>query len=231
MRCLWFQLLILSTIFSFAEFLILDCIFEFNAFKDYTCFATESFEINSEDDRTITEVEGNHAEGKTNGDVKAFGARDITIKYFPKDLQKFFPQVAIIDIENSELQEITREDVAPFGSKLTTLFLAENEIENIEADTFTENTNLVSVSLNRNHIKYVGTGVFSKLSNLAVLQFEDNICFSLILHDEPEHVNIVAHEIEAGCTKDNQNNIVRDIQESLTDVKDVIDGLMHRLNI
>lgn len=231
MSCVWIKFLLISSLISLVELITLECDYQMDTYKDYTCFAKSSFEVNSKNDRTIDDVVGTHMDGKSNADVVAFGSKDHTIKFFPKGLEKFFPKLQVIDIENSELQEITSEDLAPLGNNLKTLYIANNEIEDIEHNTFQLNPELVSVSLKGNHVKYVGPGAFTKLANLAVLQFDDNICYSDSVHDNAEKVNIFAHEIEKECTRNNEKNIVNDIHESLSDIKGVVDGLLERLRV
>lgn len=230
MSCVWIKFLLLSSFISLAQLVTLKCNFEMDAYKDYTCFA-KNFEITSKDDQTITEVSGVHLEGKSNADVKAFGVKDTTIKFFPKDLAKYFPKLEIVDIENSELSEITKSDLEQFGENLRTLFLAENDIENIDQNTFQSNPQLNSINLDGNHIKYVDSGAFTKLKNLVALQFENNVCFSKSIRDVAEKTSIVGRKIEKECTKNNEKNIVRNMHDQLNELKDVIEGLLDRLRI
>lgn len=110
--------------------IVLKCRYGMNKNYGYQCTA-QNFKITSKNDRSITSVVGRHFTGKTDDDVKVLHVEDNLMKYFPKDLDKFFKNLESIGIRNSELKKVTEEDLKPFGDKLEHLSLMLNRIENI----------------------------------------------------------------------------------------------------
>lgn len=85
-----------------------------------------------------------------------------------------FRNVEDLQITNSHLREIHKENLEPF-KKLGRLILTSNEIEELEEDLFVHNKKLQHIYLLRNNIKTVKIEVFAGL-NLRNLNLCENEC-------------------------------------------------------
>lgn len=153
-----------------------DCEFKKLA-SDYEC-NVKSLEITSKEDRTITEVLGSHLDGKSNDDVTLFQSsrNSKSIKYFPKNLKEFFPNLNAIIIMHGKLEEINSDDLKPFGDKLKFLSLEMNSIKILPSGLFDSNPNLEEIQLSMNEISLVENEVFDNLEKLNALDFHWNKC-------------------------------------------------------
>ncbi|CAG9807189.1 unnamed protein product [Chironomus riparius] len=172
---------------------------EFNCkFKDdYTCEVISGRIINKADSY-VTGVQGDHKEGKSNKNVGVFDGRKVSIKYFPRNLNTYFPNIHQIFIER-KLREITKEDLQDFPM-LVYLYLSFNDIQIIEKDLFIYNPELRLVFLNENRIKYVDPNVFKNLPKLIYLGFEDNDCHSGIVEQGRSNVVGLIKKISDQCS-------------------------------
>lgn len=191
--------LILFSLYSIVNSIKLECAFE-NFGNLYYCSVKVTFEIISKDDRTITGISV-HKDGKGDKDVLALKASSITIKFMPKGLEHIFSKLHMIDISETGLEEITKDDLAPFGNKLKELRLESNEIKSIEADFLSENPNVVSVILSKNKITIVEAGALSTLKKLEYIGFAKNPCHSVEDYYDDEEMQAILLEIESKCAK------------------------------
>lgn len=135
----------------------------------YECFV-KSINITSKNDRTITEITGAHLEGRNNCNVVQFDSRVKSANYFPKDLEKFFPNIeTIVIVTGAGLKEISKEDLKPFGTKLRALFIGQNPFDVVDFDLFRYNPNLELISFYESPIKHIDDGTFDNLPKLSTL--------------------------------------------------------------
>jgi hypothetical protein len=142
----------------------------------YSCTAFNAT-INTLDDALIGDISGFHLDGKTNTDVTNFDARALIIRYFPKYLGIFFPNLDKIFIEGG-MYELHKEDIQNLP-KLKTIFMSNNNIEYLEKDLFINHPYIELLYFESNNIKYVDPNVFDNLSKLVVLSLYRNTCSSL----------------------------------------------------
>jgi hypothetical protein len=144
--------------------------------QEYGCDVENIELITSKENRDISQVKSQHLDGKANNDVKWLIFDNKEVKFFPRSLTKFFKNVETVKITNSNLQEITQDDLKEFGKKLKKLCLGGNEIEFIERNLFKYNANLEEISLTSNKIVYIESRVFDDLKKLSNLNFNNNPC-------------------------------------------------------
>jgi hypothetical protein len=174
----WLAISVLLFITSSVNSIKLTCDFEIHD-NLYTCFPQKSFQVTEKSDRTITEVDGKHLEGKSLADVVKFQSKGNVIKYFPEKLATFLPKLENIDISSAKLQEVKREDFQPFGSRLKAIKLTHNEITSLEPGLFQHNINLETINLSDNQIKYVGEGALASMKfHLISISFYNNHCYN-----------------------------------------------------
>lgn len=156
--------------------IILECKYFNHPGYGYYC-GIENRELRSLSEfREITEVQGQHLEGKFNDDVKSLWSNNVKINFLPQNITKFFKNLETIQIYNGILKEITKNDLKEFGDNLKNLWLDENEIEVIKFDLFEFNKNLESISFSDNKIKIIEDQAFDRLEYLKEFFLQFNPC-------------------------------------------------------
>lgn len=175
------SILCLIALFEFSlyvESVVVDCEFKDDASLGYYC-GVKTLNISSKDDRTITEVTGEHFSGKTNSDVKTFYSDHQIVKFCPLGLATFFTNLKSFRINAATLSEIHSSDLKQFGDKLTGIHMGNNLIEILEADLFQFNPNLDHISFFNNKMRHVDDGTFRGLPKLTHLRLNGgNICIN-----------------------------------------------------
>lgn len=180
--------IILSILWVGSGCIKVECNYGRDDYSDYCCKVQNSIFVTLKDDREITEVSGDHREGKTNDDVDCFYANGGTVNFVPLNITKFFKNVKVLDMYSTTLQEITKEDLRQFGDKLTVLHLGITRVKALESNLFQFNKNLVKIYLHGNKIEKIESGAFKGLEKLGTLTFEGNPC-TTIERDEDAHDN------------------------------------------
>jgi hypothetical protein len=128
-------------------------------------------------DRKILRVDGQHMQGKINGDVTGIhllNQHDRLGGYFPRNMDPFFPRLASIRIVNS-LDEITRDDLKGFPE-------------------------LVEFDISHSAIREIPHGLFEKNPKLRFISFWDNRNLHHVAHHVFDHLNLVnLHMYETSC--------------------------------
>lgn len=162
------KVLILSLIalcgLSLVEGVILTCKYKTDSLG-YRCKA-QSWKITSKNDRTITQVNGQHLSGKGDSDVKYFESDGHVLKFFPLGLAAKLLNLEIVEIQHAALGGVNSSDLQQFGGKLKTLLLYHNVIEHLEANLFKFNPNLKEISFKDNKIRQIEDEAFKGLDNL-----------------------------------------------------------------
>jgi hypothetical protein len=87
--------------------------------------------IISQKNEIVEGIDGEHKDDSQDQDVTVFKADDQTVRYFPKDLQKFFPNLKGIVVTKSGVKELNDEDLANFHDLEFTDF-SNNELESLD---------------------------------------------------------------------------------------------------
>lgn len=175
----------------------LECSYSDRNDHGYKCDAI-TLRVTSKDDRSITKVLGTHNSRKNNDNVKFFDAIGKTVQYFPKDLEKIFPNLEVFQIYGSSLKEISNEDLKGFEN-LKMLWLSTNNIEAINRRLFEFNQNLEWIDFSYNKIKHVDVRAFEGLNMLKSLVFDSNPCHSGNAVNDPSAVGELVVQIEGKC--------------------------------
>jgi hypothetical protein len=134
--------------------------------------------VTSAEDREIFEVQGRHQSGKSNDDVLEFYIEHSDISFMPRGITKFFNNLTAVTVYDTNLKEITKDDLKEFGNKLNILWLVRNNIEVIESDLFEFNKNLTELDLSNNKIRHIGENAFVGLEEIKTFRFYSNACQS-----------------------------------------------------
>lgn len=141
----------------------------------YVC-APELLDVTSSG-TAITNVFGKHESSKTHDDVGGFYATQggTIIKYIPRDLTKFFPNLFAIKIFNGRIKELRQDDLREY-TKLRFLELEFNAVTTLEKDLFKFNPELEVIGLMNNRITRIDSNIFDDLNKLIRLDLNQNEC-------------------------------------------------------
>lgn len=146
--------------------------------KTYECKARKF--TTTKNDREITEVFGDHLEGKTNDDVKSFYVEFATLKYLPTNLGSFFPNLEHLNIFASRLRELTTDDLDGL-EKLKTLGIFGNRIKRIPKDFFKKTPEIHHIDFSYNKILTYDPNMFDQLPELDYVNFLKNLCIDKVV--------------------------------------------------
>ncbi|KAG5684356.1 hypothetical protein PVAND_013591 [Polypedilum vanderplanki] len=182
--------------FSSIKSEIIECKFNYHLEYRYDC-VVKNIKLSTDDNVDIKKIEGKHWRGKTDDDVEYFEISNVPdLKTFPRVINNFFKNLTQIEIQYTNISEITSEDLKNF-SKLKVLFLNFNQIEIIKEDTFKFNPKLEQIYLMYNKIRHIDPRTFSELKNLEILILVGNTCL-FEWADNRSNVLQVVKQIEKG---------------------------------
>lgn len=156
--------------------------------------------ITTRDNRTLSKVEGEHGEEKSDESVLAFAAHKNKLFYMPRGLGGFFASLKYLSIKSCGLRELSCGDLEQFGDRLTYLWLCNNDIEWLEKGVFKNNPNLAILNLIGNKLKFVETGAVTELAFPHGLYLQNNPCFSGSISYDEEGIAEFMVEVEEKCT-------------------------------
>jgi hypothetical protein len=127
-----------------------------------------------EEGTRIHSIVGEHRKDETNQDVEAVWFHDTTVKFFPRDLIKIFPNLKALAIQNCGLKSISREDLEGL-EKLEILEIYDNKLRSLPTNLFSGMTKLFAIDFISNKLKYLSSKMF--LPILGSLEFVD-LCYN-----------------------------------------------------
>ncbi|KAG5668967.1 hypothetical protein PVAND_016872 [Polypedilum vanderplanki] len=202
-----------------AEIVKITCIFGLDEFKllnsIYTC-EPDRFHNNVIDSKVELNISGTHVNSKINNDVLAFKIDIHRMKVFPSSLEKFFPNLRVIYINDGPLEFIRQFDLKPFPN-LHTLDLHENQIEIIEADLFKFNQRLEIIWLSDNKIFEIHPNVFDHLIILHYLYLMNNPCISKTARGNRTEVKEIINSVKLRCVHGKMTTIKPEFEDSEDD--------------
>lgn len=126
----------------------------------------------------IESVNGNATEVVK--DVLGIFIEDEVCHFIPQGWSKFFTQVIAFGVRNSQLQRLSKFDLQPFPNIIRfTVYGAQLEV--LQADVFTYNTKLVSITINDDNLMNIGSSLLDNLSKLTYADIEIK-CFRATCH-------------------------------------------------
>lgn len=161
--------------------MIIQCIFEDKTFDDgrsnYRCMV-ENKTINSNKELNFS---GQHSPGKDDIDVQHVFFKNCNITKVPQGLKKRFPNITILSITYSNIENIYKEDLIEYKN-MERFYCNNNQLEYIPGDLFEGFENLQLISLWGNKLKYVDPNIMNGLPKLRHINFRQNpnydICFT-----------------------------------------------------
>lgn len=137
---------------------------------DYTCivWATSIKEVGVE-----IAFDGEHVNGNDETSVRTVAYLWSLVYYLPADIFTQFPELEILNLQNSCLKEITKSSLEG-GALLKRLYLKGNHIQRIGANVFSDCPELEFLFLSSNNIDFVERRAFNGLANLKKLKLDKN---------------------------------------------------------
>lgn len=142
-------------------------------------------------------VNTKHDVEKDKTDVKLLKIIDQCLAELPGKLYSFFPHIAGLEVVNSGLRTIKRENIAGYKS-LKYLNLMKNKIEVLSDGVFSNNPSLQYILINNNRLKVIGAEVFTPISHLKYVDLRRNTCLCKRAENEKE-LSSLKREIEMKC--------------------------------
>lgn len=126
---------------------------------------------------------GQHENNKTNYNVTHVEFNNCKVKKIPQNLMKTFPSLKVLKIVNSELREISKEDLIGYKN-IERLICDFNEIEFLPGNLFEDFQNLELISFRGNELKMIEPDILDGLQNLQHVNIRDNPnyskCYSIL---------------------------------------------------
>lgn len=161
-----------------AQAIVFQCGFTFITYtyvgRTYDCKANV---INTGNVKILDEVRGNHQSGKNNFDVEALNVQNQDLKYIPKGVAAFFPNIKVLIWFNSNLWELSTDDLRPFPF-LMYLNVQTNKLVSLDADLFKFTPRLQFIMFSDNLLYHVGEEILSRTPFLTEARFQRNPCIN-----------------------------------------------------
>ncbi|KAG5668578.1 hypothetical protein PVAND_016515 [Polypedilum vanderplanki] len=160
---------------------VIQCEFEFiNYFQlnkeFYMCKVSNIQIFNHGAKISIENAIGQNLENKKNEQVEGTNFSNApNLNLIPTNLERIFPNIILIFINNSNLTQITSDDFKPFP-KLKAIYILFNSIEFLCKDFFIHNRELEAISFWENKIRHIEPSTFKNLSSLRILDLRGNVC-------------------------------------------------------
>ena len=159
---------------SFSDAIRIEC--------DYVLYNSLISECNTRDltvkfyNETVTSVSGKLMDILVYEEIKSFKIEaSPMLQFFPKGIEKFFPNVEKISVTQTGLKTITYNDLKNFP-KLKTLILRQNQLKELEASLFELNREIEDVDLSNNKLEHLGVNFLKFAEHLNSIDVTNNIC-------------------------------------------------------
>lgn len=198
----------------------------------YTCDATI---ITGENDEILTELYGLHRNGNSDNNVNRLWLMGQNLKFFPKNVENFFPNLKIIDLSLNSITSLTNSDLKPH-QHLRRLILERNQITVLERNLF-DGMSLKYINLDYNNIEHADNDI--QLPMHSHLSFQNNTCidkiastpmqiinFIFLLRDQCPPTTFIRASLGTPDNKTESTTLVRNESFSIND--NVIDDLKNK---
>lgn len=136
---------------------------------------TRNLNVTSPDDKVIS-ISGVLMEILVYEKINSFKIESSpNLEYFPKGIEKFFPNIKTLTISQTGLKVLTSDDLKIFP-KLKNLIISENKLEELNASLFEFNREIKNVDLSGNNLKHLGVNFLKFAENLNSIDLSSNIC-------------------------------------------------------
>lgn len=195
--------------------IILNC--EFSSFggKPYECIIYGNL-TTSESNRTVTEVRGNHKEGKTNDDVKKFFVYVSKTPYLPLNVSAFFKNLEIFTVEKSGVKFLTNDDLKGMH-KLKVFDVSNNPIGRLEKGFFEGKSSIEKISFFKCQLRFVDKFALDPLTKLKSALFANNPCIDKNAFDVDEQLRTLKDHLKK-CNSSPDQALEEKRDEEITNI-------------
>lgn len=174
-----------------------DVKYSIRSFGYYCTFQPTSNSI-THYETTIRELHGDHVEGKTNTDVKWIVISKIVMHYFPKNLAVLFPNVHLLEFNECELKEISRQDLKGF-EKIFSLDMNNNFLTSLPDDLFINLNLLFKIGFSNNNLEFLSSKLLQPLvgQRMYFINFQKNS--KIDLYWRGKNIEELMQRIDALC--------------------------------
>lgn len=124
--------------------------------------------------QTVTKIFG--YSGNLAG-VESLKIHDQLVRYLPRDLDYFFPQLEALQVWSCGLKILTQRDVSIY-TELREISVSRNEIETLPSNLFEKNHKIIKIDFSRNRLKHLGFNILQPLKSLMYADFYQNDCIN-----------------------------------------------------
>ena len=132
----------------------------------YSCLITKQ-NIN---ENVPVKITGNHQFGNSNKNVVNVWINNCTVTKMPKGITNIFPNMKVLEIRNSKLASIDKNDLAEYKS-LEKFCCIENPISYLPSDLFDGFDNLEWIEFYGNSIQIIEPNILNGLNRLKYVEF------------------------------------------------------------
>lgn len=138
---------------------------------------TRELEVTSQNE-TVTSVSGKLMDVLIYDNIKSLRIESSPmLQFFPKKIEKFFPNIEKLTITQTGLKIFTTDDIKPF-TKLKNLDLSENQLEELNAELFAFNEDIEEIDLTGNKLKHLGENFLKFAGKLKTIDMSENVCIN-----------------------------------------------------
>lgn len=162
----------------------------------YTC-KISSASIRSDEDKEIKLDDSTHLTGMKHEDVKAVIFTKTVVEVFPRNLDKNFPHLIIINIENCGLKEIAQEDFKGLKN-LEAIFLSNNQLTTLPTNLFEAMPKLKIINFFNNKLEFLSPQLLKPLlkNDLTWVDFRKTPIDAFYGHGVPKSVGTIGRTHE-----------------------------------
>lgn len=184
---------------------------------EYTCIA-KNFRT-SLNDRSITDVKGDHLPDKTDLDVKQLMIKKQACPYLPLNISAYFKNLQIYYVMNSNTYHLLKGDLD--GLNFLKIFdVSHNPMEQLGSGFFEGHESIEIVSFYDCHLKIIAPDALNPLTNLQEAYFQINSCIDF---DAKSDIAGLKIEIADKCQSHNYNGLVfhKDGETSMCSIPEI----------
>lgn len=184
----------------------------------YSCEATLLTDY--ENVERVTVVYGLHQSGKGHGDVAGLYIHDQDMKYFPVNIESFFPNLKALVFPHNSILSVNQTHLQPFPN-LEYLDLYTNNITMLGSNLLSGLQSMRRLSVASNNIQHVGHDFI--LPNNGFAYFESNPCINITALT-PEAMETLRFDLLKNCPP-----TISQIEETLESRKNLLTNLDKRV--
>lgn len=161
----------------------------------YTCAATVT---NVEDPTNVTNIVGNHLEGRNNSDVNGFYIEfEEILTTIPNGIENFFADLEVFQWWFGNISTIDSTPFKPFPN-LIYIELFINKLVSLDGDLFQYTPKLRQIGLHSNLLQHVGHDLMTDLTDLVDAGFLNNPCIN-VYANTPQQIEELNLQLPIQC--------------------------------